>query len=249
MSSLTTFHFKKINFNSSLLATCFALVLSSFSLNAWALFSDEDARKAIVDLRKTVAGSQSVILDLQSQVDKLKSENAQLRGQIEGLQKQADELSANQKAYYRDLDKRVGVFEPQTIQVEGVSGLVQPGEKAAYDEALASFQASNLKKANTELSSFINKYPSSPYLPLALYWSGNTKYALKDYPGAITQLQTLMNKYPDHPRIPAATLSLANAQLESGKKTLAKKLLTDLMAKYPDSDSAKEAKKIAASLN
>ena len=145
--------------------------------------------------------------------------------------------------------QRVGVFEPQTIQVEGVSGLVQPGEKAAYDEALASFQASNLKKANTELSSFINKYPSSPYLPLALYWSGNTKYALKDYPGAITQLQTLMNKYPDHPRIPAATLSLANAQLESGKKTLAKKLLNDLMAKYPDSDSAKEAKKIAASLN
>ena len=86
------------------------------------------------------------------------------------------------------------------------------------------------------------------YLPLALFWSGNTKYALKDYNGAITQLQTLITRYPGHQRVPAAILTIGNANLESGKKAVAKKTFTDLIAKFPDSEAAKEAKPILAGI-
>lgn len=218
------------------------------SQNTWALFSDDEARKAILELRKSVSASQAAILDLQNQIDKIKSENAQLRGQIETLQKQSDDLSSNQKTYYQDLDARLARLEPQTVEVEGVTGIVQAGEKTAYDDALKSFQAGQGKKADSDFTTFIRKYPSSPYLPLALYWSGKTKYVLKDYNAAITQLQSLITRYPGHQRVPAAILTMANANLESGKKAVAKKLLTDLITKYPDSDAAKEAKPILASI-
>ena len=225
-----------------------SVAASLLSQNTWAILSDDEARRAILELRKSVSASQAAILDLQNQLDKQKSENAQLRGQIESLQKQNDDLSNNQKSFYQDLDARVSRLEPQNVEVEGVTGIVQAGEKSSYDEALKSFQAGQIKNADSEFTSFIRKYPSSPYLPLALYWSGNTKYALKDYKAAITQLQGLISRYPGHQRVPAATLTMANANLESGKKAVAKKLFTDLIAKYPDSDAANEAKPILAGI-
>jgi tol-pal system protein YbgF len=218
------------------------------SSNAWAIFSDDEARKAILEMRKSVQASQGAILDLQNQIEKLRTENAQLRGQIESLQKQTDDLTKNQKSYYQDLDNRLTRFEPQTIEVEGVTGVAQPGERSAYEEALNAFQNNQIKKADSDLTSFIRKYPSSPYLPLALFWSGNTKYALKDYNGSINQLQTLITRFPGHQRVPAAMLTLGNANLESGKKAVAKKVLSDLIAKYPDSEAAKEAKPIVANI-
>lgn len=218
------------------------------SSNAWAIFSDDEARKAILEMRKSVQASQGAILDLQNQIEKLRTENAQLRGQIESLQKQTDDLTKNQKTYYQDLDNRLTRFEPQTIEVEGVTGVVQAGERSAYEEALNAFQNNQVKKADSDLTAFIRKYPSSPYLPLALFWSGNTKYALKDYNGSINQLQTLITRFPGHQRVPAAMLTLGNANLESGKKAVAKKVLSDLIAKYPDSDAAKEAKPIVANI-
>ncbi len=218
------------------------------SSNAWAIFSDDEARKAILETRKSVQASQAAILDLQNQIEKLRTENAQLRGQIETLQKQTDDLTKNQKTYYQDLDNRITRFEPQTVEVEGVTGVVQPGERSAYEEALNAFQNNQLKKADTDLNAFIRKYPSSPYLPLALFWSGNTKYALKDYNGSINQLQILITRFPGHQRVPAAMLTLGNANLESGKKAVAKKVLSDLITKYPDSEAAKEAKTIVANI-
>jgi tol-pal system protein YbgF len=218
------------------------------SSNAWAIFSDDEARKAILEMRKSVQASQGAILDLQNQIEKLRTENAQLRGQIESLQKQTDDLTKNQKTYYQDLDNRLTRFEPQTIEVEGVTGVAQPGERSAYEEALNAFQNNQVKKADSDLTAFIRKYPSSPYLPLALFWSGNTKYALKDYNGSINQLQTLISRFPGHQRVPAAMLTLGNANLESGKKAVAKKVLSDLIAKYPDSEAAKEAKPIVANI-
>jgi tol-pal system protein YbgF len=232
----------------SALALFLSVAASLLSQNTWAILSDDEARRAILELRKSVSASQAAILDLQNQLDKHKLENAQLRGQIESLQKQSDDLSNNQKSFYQDLDARVSRLEPQNVEVEGVTGIVQAGEKSSYDEALKSFQAGQIKNADSEFTSFIRKYPSSPYLPLALYWSGNTKYALKDYKAAITQLQGLISRYPGHQRVPAATLTMANANLESGKKAVAKKLLTDLISKYPDSDAAKEAKPILAGI-
>ena len=220
-----------------------AVLCLGASGNAWALFSDDEARKAILDLRKSLATTQ---LELQGQIEKLKADNAELRGKIEGLEKQSEDINSSQKTYYQDLDNRLGNFEPRTVTIEGVSGTVQPGEKKAYDDALNAFQAGSLKKADESFSAFAAKYPKSPYLPLVLYWSGNSKYANKDYAGAISQLQNLIKKYPNHARVPAAMVTLGNSQLESGNKVAAKKTFSEIVAKYPDTDAAKDAQQLLA---
>ena len=219
------------------------VICLSVSSNAWALFSDDEARKAILDLRKSLTTTQ---MELQNQIEKLKADNAELRGKIEELEKQGEDITSSQKTYYQDLDTRLGNFEPRTVTIEGVSGTVQPGEKKAYDDALKAFQAGNLKKADEGFSAFANKFPKSPYLPLALYWGGNSKYANKDYVGAINQLQSLIKRFPNHPRIPAAMVTLGNSQLESGNKSAAKKTFSEIIAKYPDTEAATDAQQLLA---
>ena len=222
-----------------------ATICLGMSSSAWALFADDDARKAILDLRKSLATTQ---MDLQSQIEKLKAENAELRGKVENLEKQGEDINTSQKTYYQDLDTRLGNFEPRTATIEGVSGTVQPGEKKAYEDALKAFQAGSLKKADEGFSAFATRYPKSPYLPLALFWSGNSKYANKDYAGAIAQLQSLIKRYPTHPRIPSAMLTLGNAQLESGNKVAAKKTFAEIISKYPDTEAAKDAQQLNAAI-
>lgn len=222
-----------------------AIICMGSANTAWALFSDDEARAAILDLRKSLATTQ---LELQGQIERLKLESAQLRGKIENLEKQGEDINNSQKTYYQDLDTRLGNFEPRTETIEGVTGTVQPSEKKAYDDALKAFQAGSLKKADQDFSNFARDYSTSPYMPLALYWRGNSKYANKDYAGAISQLQLLIKKYPNHPRIPAAMLTLGNAQLESGKKIAAKKIFNEIIEKYPDTNAAKDAAQLLPAL-
>ena len=207
-----------------------------------ALFEDDEARLAILDLRQQVTGFQNAIIQLQNQLDESRRENGQLRGSNELLEKRVQELIEQQKAFYKDINTRLKGLEPQQVEIEGVQGKVQPGEKEAYEEALKAFQDGNLKKSDAAFEVFAKKFPDSPYWPLAQFWLGNSNYAQKDYKGAITELQALIKRYPLHVRIPDALLTLANSQIESGQKSAGKKTLEHLLEKHADSEAASHAK-------
>ena len=103
MLSLVGFSFSKVLRKTVFLSTLAltAIAATSFMPSAWALFEDDDARKAILDLRKSLAATQNATTELQNQLEKVKAENAQLRGRVETLEKQTEELLTNQKTYYR----------------------------------------------------------------------------------------------------------------------------------------------------
>ena len=194
------------------------------------------------EVQKSVDALTAAMMDLQRQFEQVKAEKAQLRGELESLQKQSEDLVNTQKLYFKDVDTRLAKVEPQKVEIEGVSGELVPGEKLAYDTALKSFQEGQFDKADTQFAAFIQKFPTSPYLPIAMYWLGNAKYALKDYSGATVQFEKLIAQFPNHQRVPGAMLMMANCQFESGNKLVANLLLTNLVSKYPNSPAASEAK-------
>jgi tol-pal system protein YbgF len=206
-----------------------------------ALFEDGDARKQINVLTESLKTNQKAVLELSISNDKLTRENQELRGQIEELKKSHEELTESLKSYYTELNSRLQKFEPQNVEVEGVQGTAQPGEKDAYDLALKDFQNGDLSKANKSLSEFISKYPSSPYWPLAKYWLANTQYAQKDYKAGISTAQSLIKRYPEHKRVPEALYTIANCQIESGQKSDARKTLESITKNYPNTKAAENA--------
>ncbi|MES2025319.1 MAG: tol-pal system protein YbgF [Pseudomonadota bacterium] len=232
--------------------TLIAALMAAFScasLSAHAaLFGDDEARKAILDLRGKVDTIQqskaetSAVLELSNQNEQLKQEISRLNGQIEVLSNEVSNLQQRQKDFYVDLDNRLRKLEPQVVAVDGQDAMVGQSEQSSYDNALALFKAGDYKKSGAAFSDFIQRYPASAYAPSAQYWIGNAYYAQRDYKNAIAAQQTLLKKYPDNPKAADALLNIASSQTELKDKPAAKKSLESLVAKYPNAPAAQTAK-------
>ncbi|NEX60263.1 tol-pal system protein YbgF [Noviherbaspirillum galbum] len=245
-------------------STAGAAVLAALSLlsvlpqqSHAALFEDEEARKAILEIRGRLANMQNEInakadktnsLDLNSQNEQLRQEIARLRGQIEVLTNELANTQRRQKDFYTDLDARMRKLEPQKATVDGKEVLLGPTEQQEYDAALAFFKAGDYRNAGASFFDFTRRYPQSGLAPSAQYWLGNTYYAQRDYKNAITAQQVVVKNYPDSPKAADALLNIASCQMELKDKAAAKRTLETLIAQYPDSQSAQTAKERLAAL-
>jgi tol-pal system protein YbgF len=216
------------------------------------LFDDDEARKAILDLRQQIAGvnlSQQKaneeigqlrrsMLDLQNQIEKQKSELAQLRGENEQLTRAVADVQKREKDLIQATEQRISKIEPIKVTVDGQEFIAEPNEKRDYEAAFAIFRGGDFVKSQKMLFDFIQRFPSSGYSPSALFWLGNAQYSTRDYKEAITNFRALIAQVPDHIRAPEALLSIANCQLEIKDVRGAKKTLDDLIRLHPKSEAA-----------
>jgi tol-pal system protein YbgF len=247
--------------NNSIRSTLAAAVMAAFSLaplqSQAALFEDEEARKAILEIRNRLTNMQSEInakadktnsLDLNNQNEQLRQEISRLRGQIEVLTNELSNAQKRQKDFYVDLDTRIRKLEPQQVTVDGKEVTVEQAEQRAYDAALAAFKAGDYRSAGAAFFEFTRRYPQSGLAPSAQYWLGNTYYAQRDYRNAISAQQVVVKNYADSPKAADALLNIASCQMELKDKPAAKKTLETLVAQYPESPSAQTAKERLAAL-
>jgi tol-pal system protein YbgF len=233
----------------NMLAAALMAAFCCASLQAHAaLFGDDEARKAILDLRTQVDALQqskaesSAVLDLSNQNEQLRQEVARLNGQIEMLTNELANAQQRQKDFYVDLDNRLRKLEPQSVSVDGKDATVQVSEQQSYDNALALFKSGNYKKSGAAFADFIQQYPQSAYAPSAQYWIGNAFYSQNDYRNAIAAQQTLIKKYPDNPKAADAMLNIASSYVALKDRKAAKKSLESLVAQYPNTPAAQTAK-------
>lgn len=242
----------------SSLAAAFMAAFSFVPLHAQAqLFSDDEARRAILELRARLNNMQSEInakadktnsLDLNNQNEQLRQEIARLRGQVELLTNELANTQKRQKDFYVDLDNRLRKLEPQMVVVDGKEGMVEQAEQRAYDAALAYFKAGDYRNAGASFFDFTRRYPQSVLAPSAQYWLGNTYYAQRDYRNAINAQQVVVKNYPDSPKAADAMLNIASCQMELKERAAAKKTLETLIAQYPESPAAQTAQERLAAL-
>lgn len=221
-----------------------------------ALFEDDEARRAILELRQRVDVLQQVnqrsgddnsqvrrsLLDLQTQIETLRMEHAKLRGQNEQLLRDVADLQRRQKDIAQGVDERLRQFEPVKVTVDGLEFQADAGEKRDFEAALAVFRAGKFADAKTAFAGFVRQYPRSGYLPSARFWLGNAQYAAREYKEAIGNFKMLLSEAPGHARAPEAALSIANCQIELKETRTARKTLEDLLRDYPQSEAAVAAK-------
>ena len=229
-----------------------------------ALFGDDEARQAIIDLRAKVDANRQAsdaatadlrkqlddqntnlgraIFDLTSQLEALRNEVAALRGQNEQLTKDASDLQRQQKTLGSAFDERLRTLEPMKVSLDGVDFVAQPKEKADFDAAMGAVRSSDFDKASDLFAQFIRRYPDSGYMPSALFWQGNARYASRDYKPAIDSYRALIAKVPDHARAPEAMLAIANCQMELKDTKAAKRTLDEVVRSYPKTDAANTAR-------
>jgi tol-pal system protein YbgF len=231
------------------------------------IFEDDDARKAILDLRQQVEQIRSdmaqlrsltsqasadgaadnatlgkSLLDLQRQLEGLKTELAVARGKNEELTRDLAELQRLQKSQLQGLEGRVKLLEPISVKHEGAEFVVEPAEKREFEAAWATFRQGDFALAQTQLGNFVSRFPVSGYANSALFWLGNAQYATRDYKESMNTFRALLARGAEHPRVPEAVLSIANCQVELKDTKAARKTLADLIKSYPQSEAALAAK-------
>ena len=237
------------------------------------LLDDDEARRAILDLRQKFEASQiemrqkfeasqielrkanddnlqlrRSILDLSNQLESLRAEIAKMRGQDEQLARDIAELQRKQKDVAQGVDERLRKFEPSKVTVDGKEFVASPAESRDFDAALATLRRGEFAPAQTAFVEFINRYPDSGYRPSGLLWLGNAQYALRAYREAIINFKSVIAIAPDHIRSPESALSIANCQVELKDAKSARKTLEDLIKVYPQSEAASVAKDRLAKL-
>ena len=246
--------FSKAGVAAALLAAFAALPLHA---NA-ALFDDDEARKAILELRSKVdalardinsridtKADKTSTLAMLNQHDQTMQEIARLRGQIEVLGNDLATAQKRQKDFYADLDARLRKLEPRQVTIDGQEAAVGVSEQSSYEAALALFKSGDYKGAATALDAFVKRYPDSAYAANAQYWLGNAYYAQRDCKSAISAQQAVVKNYPDSPKAADAMLNIASCYTEMKDKANTTKTLNALIARYPDSSAAQAAKERA----
>lgn len=225
------------------------------------ILEDDEARKAILDLRARITKLESdlnaridtksdkgAVLDMLNQHEQDMQEIARLRGQIEQLANQLATVQKNQRDYYADLDARIKKLEPQQTSIDGRAAEVLPSEKQSYDAAMEQFKSGDYKGSISALQDFVRRYPTSAYAANAQYWLGNAYYAQHDYKNAIAAQQAVVSNYGDSAKAPDAMLNIASNYIELGDEKSARKTFQQLVKQYPDSGAAAAAKERLATL-
>jgi tol-pal system protein YbgF len=230
------------------------------------LFDDEEARKAILDLRSRIEqGDQAAkareaelgeqisqmrrsLLELNSTIEQLRGDLAKLRGTDEQLQRDVAELQRKQKDVQQGIDDRLRRIEPQKVSLDGKEFTADQEETRLYGEAVNVLRQGDFNGAVTAFTAFQKRFPTSGYSTAALYWLANAYYGKRDYKEAVPAFRALVNTAPDHPRAPESLLSIANCQLELKDPKAARRTLDELLKAYPRSEAAQAGRERLASL-
>jgi tol-pal system protein YbgF len=237
------------------------------------LFDDEEARKAIVDLRsriketddsakaraselaqtttqlaEVVQALRRSLLDLNNQLEAMRGDLAKLRGADEQLLRDVADVQKRQKDIGQGLDERLRKLEPQKVALDGTDFLVEPEEKRMYEEAMTAMRGGDFEKSVNTLGNFQRRFAGSGYSDSVRFWLGNALYGKRDYKEAITAFRAFVTGAPQHPRAAEALLALANSQVEAKDRVGARKTIDELMKAYPASDAAQAGKERLAAL-
>ncbi|MDY3115202.1 MAG: tol-pal system protein YbgF [Sutterella sp.] len=224
------------------------LALSMVSSQAFA-FADDDARKAILDLREQIKDLQQQ-LDIQQQaqlnfanhVTSLQEQNRRLTGRIEEMANALKNEQKSSRELFQNVDQRLNKVEPQQVTINGQTVTVQPEEKQAYEDAQAALANDDYKKALTLFTDFNRNWKESPYRPDALYWQGACSFALEDYKSTINIQNQLIREFPNDEKVPDAMVSVGSAQASLGNVKAAQATFNKVLQRFPKSEAAKTAK-------
>jgi TolA-binding protein len=226
------------------------------------LFDDEEARKAILDLRQKLQESQQKIddvsrraaddrsqlqrglLDLQNQLDATRAELAKMRGQEEQMVRELSEVQRQQKDASLVLEERLRKFEPSRVSVDGKEFMAEPAEKRDFDAAMAVFRKGDFAASQLVFVDFLNRYAKTGYRQSALFWLGNAQYATREYKEGLGEFSRASIAHDaDAYALPEAVLAIATSQTRTqGQLKAARKTLEELLVNYPSSEAAQAAK-------
>ncbi len=207
--------------------------------------ADSVQRSQLVDVSRSVRTLGDSINALSKRVSAMRtaseSEMTAMKEDISQLQ----DLSGQSEQRMRDVraaleEKRQQQEPVPAPDSTGVSSAPATGPgplqllQAGRDQLLKGGNAA----ARSAFSELIRKYPTSEYVPEAIFFTAQAYTAERNPDAADAQYVALISRFPRSPRVPTAMYKRA-LHLQSQKKTAeAKRIFQDIIKRFPRSDEA-----------
>ncbi|MCB5263127.1 MAG: tol-pal system protein YbgF [Candidatus Cloacimonetes bacterium] len=202
---------------------------SSFFLLAESM---ESADKGIV----------SMIKDLESRLNMISSEGLnpeQIAALAEGATSAAEikQQVARATGDLADIWSEIDILKQAfanfpaggSVSTEGFTVDEQSSYEAARDEYFGGY----FNKAINQLDKYLSDYPSSQYAGNAVYWKGESYYALSNMPTALREFQLVISRYPKSWKVADAQLKIGMCYMNMGDHASAKTELKKLKKDFP----------------
>ncbi len=234
------------------------------------LFEDDEARRAILDLRTKIQANEDAakqradqlnsliqdqlqplrrsMLELNSQIEALRAEVASLRGANERLARDLADTQRKLTDQSQAVEARLKPLEPQKVTLDGREFQVAPDERNQYEAAIGLVRRGDFAEAVAALNAFLKRYTASGYTDSVRFWLGNAQYGKRDYKDAIVTFKAFIAGSPDHPRAAEALLALGNCQVELKDNKAARRTFDDVVKSYPGTEAAQAAKERLATV-
>lgn len=213
------------------------VVLAVIASPAHALFGDDEARRAILELRGQLQAQQETQMRLYDRLEALAKEVKTLRGQLDDLKNSY----GKQQNMVGDLNTKLQEMDPK-LQANQAEQDKKIQERQELDQALKLFNQGSYDKAISAFNTFTKKNRGSSLYPEAMYWLGSSYYGKGNFSKAIEVESSVIKNFPRHAKVPEAMLILGMAQVDAKKPAQAKETFDQLIKRFPKSEAAKMAK-------
>ena len=222
-----------------------AVLLAASGLAQAGLFDDDEARRALEQLRtdtqsrlQKLEAAQRAQLEVFNQIEQVKADIAKLRGQVEVIGYELEAAQKRQRDFYVDLDNRLRK-EEQGLQE--LSGKVAAAQTAASAAAKAAAE----QAAAAERLTVANR-PSTPAEPDAASEARDYEAALTllkgaKYREAAAALQNFIKNYPNSTSQASANYWAASAFYQAREPVRAADFYERVAARWPEDARAPDA--------
>lgn len=206
------------------------------------------------------------------QFQQVQDDVAELRGIVEEQSHQIEQLKAQQKEQYLDIDRRLSALQGQPATggagpttsgggptSSGPTGPMDTGpttassnaEQDAYTAAYNSAKSNRFSEAIAAFNQLLVMYPKGKYAGNSYYWLGELYLKLPE-PALEKSRQSfaqVVNQFKDNAHVSEAMFKLGVVYDRLGDKTKALEYLKRVQAEYPGTPGAKLAQTYAAELH
>jgi tol-pal system protein YbgF len=217
------------------------IVVSRATSNA----SDSVQRSQLIEVGRSVRTLSDSINALSKRVSAMRtaseSEMTEMKqdiSQLQDLSGQSEQRLRDVRAALEEKRQQEAVPAPDNPDASSPAPATGPGPlqllQAGRDQLL---KGGNVA-ARSALSELITKYPTSEYVPEAMFYTAQAYTAERNLDAADAQYLALISRFPSSPRVPTAMYKRALHLQSQRKTTEAKKIFQDIIKRFPRSDEA-----------
>ena len=195
------------------------------------------------------------LLDLSQRLEATQVEARMLRGVLDELQHQVQQMQAQQRDLYGDVDRRLSALEGTGASATAAAAVgtalpvPQGDDRANYQAAFDLLKDGKYNEAIAGFKQFLTTFPTSALADNAQYWLGEAHYVNKQYTDALRDFRTVLEKYPDSRKTPDALLKIGFCNYELKNYSEARSSLNQVVQRFGDTTAARLASQRIAKMD